>query len=162
MCASVKARPLCHRSNPPVYTGSRAQRCHFSPIRFKVLQRTTKQFRPFVNGQQRCKWETISHNSYTYRQSCPCTRHECISGEGANVYLHPFLTSELDGSERSAQRLGRFTIAEGASDTYLKWACVGAGRTFYRREKSLAPDGIRIRIVQPAPHLPHRLRYPGY
>jgi hypothetical protein len=85
-----------------IHTGSRAQRCHFSPIRFKVLQHTTKQFRPFVNGQQRCKWETIFHNSYTYRQSCPCTGHECISGEGVDVYLQPFLTSELDGSERSA------------------------------------------------------------
>jgi len=42
---------------------------------------------------------------------------------GVNVQLHAFLTWELDGSERSASRPGRFTPGEEAPCTH--WAEMG-------------------------------------
>jgi hypothetical protein len=51
------------------------------------------------------------------------------------VYLHLFLTAELDGDEWSASRPGRFTSGR-------KLEGVDPARAFSRREKFLTPTGV--------------------
>jgi len=41
------------------------------------------------------------------------------------VELHAFLTSALDGAERSASRPGRFTAGERVPDTHWPGGCMG-------------------------------------
>jgi hypothetical protein len=62
-----------------------------------------------------------------------------------------FLTSALDGSEWSALRPGRFTLGE-EPPVYIGEEVGRAPEpvwTLWRREKSLAPAGIRTSAIQP-------------
>jgi hypothetical protein len=56
-------------------------------------------------------------------QNISLPRHEDVLGNG--VIVHAFLTSVLDGGERLASRLGRFTPWERAPDTHLIRGWVG-------------------------------------
>ena len=54
-------------------------------------------------------WSSIYYKVNMY--ICSCTPREGI-WRGLEMYLHSFLTSELDGSERSASHHGNFTPRE--------------------------------------------------
>jgi hypothetical protein len=57
---------------------------------------------------------------------------------GVEIRLYPFLTSALDGGERSASRLGRFI--SGVRSHSMHWI---------EKNPTIAPAGSRTPVVQP-------------
>jgi hypothetical protein len=84
---------------------------------------------------------------------------------GVDVWIHIFLTSELDGAEWSASRLCRFTPGERAPDTHWigGWVDASAGLDDMEKWKFLPPPGLKLRpLGRPARRQSlHRVRYPS-
>jgi len=84
--------------------------------------------------------QTITKHSHVFYKSSPCPRHE--GTEGVEIQFHSFFTlSELSGYLHAPAALCREVIPV-LTKQEATWATKPVCR-FWRREKYLAPTGIR-------------------
>ena len=103
-----------------------------------------RMYRAAVSQRLRNTWIEVSSVDTIKKYLSPCKSWRRIAG--AAVWLHSFLPSRTDGGKRSTSRCVRFTPGKGPPvpgvqetvwDPQPIW-------TSMRREKYLAPTGIRI------------------